>query len=151
MNERAYEQVLEAFRQIWEVESLPTDVRFYMCGAVYQAGVRQGDEVFPRETFAHILETEAIGRSGLTQTELLEMVERVHEFVLVRKKLRPQYLAIVVHMTTDYLDRTRRHLKPSTSNGGASDAATPAQGTPSLGEGEARFQSTEEVGEEETP
>ncbi len=100
-----YSEVKRAFLALWENKGVPTDLRFYMCGAVYQAGVRQGDEVFSRDIFQKIL-----AGLPLTKTELVDMVEGTHEFVVTEDGLRLQHIAIVVHMITTYLEKNMAHV-----------------------------------------
>lgn len=104
----SYSDIKNAFRSLWVNKGVPIDLRLYMCGAVYQAGVRQGDEVFPREIFELILRGEE-----LTQAQLVSMVENVHKFVLIQDRLREQYLFIVVRMVVGYLDKQAQHARKS--------------------------------------
>lgn len=103
--ESEYDKTKRAFIALWENKGIPADLRLYMCGAVYNAGVRQGDEVFPREIFQKVL-----AGTQLTQSELVAMVEGVHEFVIVKDALRLQYLAIVVRQIVGYLDRAAQFV-----------------------------------------
>jgi len=110
MNERtenSFHETLQAFESIWRQKSLPTDARLYICGAVNEAGVRQGDEVYPREITEKILKG---GGRDLDQSELMNMVESVHQFVIEDKKLRPQYLTVILHQLVNYLNRNHQHL-----------------------------------------
>lgn len=111
--ESEYDKVKRAFIALWENKGVPFDLRLYICGAVYNAGVRQGDEVFPREIFQKIL-----AGTQLTQSELVAMVEGVHKFIIVDDCLRLQYLTIIVRQITGYLDRVAQHVLDEQQAGG---------------------------------
>lgn len=100
-----YHEIREAFAVLWTRKELPLDVRKYICGAVQAAGARQGDEVFPREYIEKQLRDE-----HLDGDELLDMIERTHEFVLEKKALRKQYLLIVLHNTLKHLNENYSDL-----------------------------------------
>jgi hypothetical protein len=97
--EEPYHRVKEAFLAFWDNTALPLDLRFYICGAVYQGGVKQGDEVFPREYFLQLMMD-----APLDPVQIEDMLNKVNHFVKT-DKLRVQYLYIVVHMATAFVAR----------------------------------------------
>jgi hypothetical protein len=72
--------------------------------------VKQGDEVFPREDFQRVYDATQGDDIPVHPEQIIEMYEAVHKFVIVDRKLRPQYLTIILHMLTSYLTRQHQTL-----------------------------------------
>lgn len=94
------EDLLDAFQRIWSQPKLPIDARLFIVGLVWSAAVRQGDEPFPREIYQMCVREEPIHPH-----DMMEVIEAVHIFVFVDKKLRSSYLWVVVQRTLQYLTK----------------------------------------------
>jgi hypothetical protein len=101
----SFRDAKKAFELIWTSPKLPLSTRRAIAGAVFQAGQRQGDEVFPREIIEHLL-----GGDPLPPVSEIAMYEKVHRFVITNGALRDQYLMIVLKVAVNNLTRHHQAL-----------------------------------------
>jgi hypothetical protein len=97
--EEKYREAFEALEDLWTKKTLPLDTRRYICGLVQAAGRKQGDEVFEEA-----LMEKAARAEPLHPTEQEQMFDEVDQFVFKRKRLRDQYILVILHLTVKHLN-----------------------------------------------
>lgn len=103
--EAKYLEAFEAFELLWTNKGLPLDARRFICGSVQAAGRKQGEEVFPEQYME-----KAAREEPLHPDEQIEMFEKVTDFVLKKKRLRPQYLLVILHNAVNFLNENYEHV-----------------------------------------
>lgn len=107
ITEEAQKLTYDAFKELWESPKLPLTTRRKACGAVFAAGVRQGDEIFDRK----YMEFYERGEPIYPDEEINGVFEKVARFVVRDRRLRPQYLQICLRIMVKDLERNHQALK----------------------------------------